>query len=103
VATGLITSAERRHCRGIALITAGQVQHPHCASVSRIHSPLPNRSLNFFAPSGSALDVIGVPFGYSSAIRSSQYVAGFGALQSRRYTSSGTCLSQDRLVVPVEI
>src|ERR1035437_6048192 len=38
----------------------------------RLQSPSPNRSLNFFVPSGSAFDVIGVPFGYSSAMRSSQ-------------------------------
>lgn len=38
-----------------------------------IHSQSPpNRSLNFFAASGSALDFIGVPLGYSCAIRSSQ-------------------------------
>jgi hypothetical protein len=45
---------------------------------------LPNRSLNFLSLSEPAMDFIGTPLGYSSAIRSSQYVAGLGALQSRR-------------------
>src|SRR5690606_6232323 len=57
------------------------------------YSPLPNRLLNpcaaSFAPAGL---LIGVPFGYSSAMRSSQYVVGFGALHRRRKTSCGTCL-----------
>lgn len=32
----------------------------------------PNNPLSFFTPSGAGLEVAGVPFGYSSAIRSSQ-------------------------------